>query len=328
MIRGTKTPVECVGPQVVYITVLRLKPFIDDADLGVALAPFGKVLNITLPTFKSFLYVETGHRLVRMDMVRPVPNFFSVRGTRVQCEYRGVKRVCSCCNQQGHNGKECSTPWCGRCQSFGHDSGTCSEPCRRCSGSHATADCLRPRSYAAAVEDFPALPGSRAEQPLVKRSTEEPPPAPTKPPDEVTTKSTPPDNTEWLQEMGSDSEASFFDVSTPLSPFGSSDAGLDSGPENTTPEPVLEAHKQPAETTTTAGSSTSIENTATTSDDNDGATPRPSLGRGTGRRANAKPAKPAVAPGSSASGKPAATPPNAPPKTTTSPSEQPAAPAR
>lgn len=132
--------VECVGPQVVYITVLRLKPFIGNVDLGVALAPCGRVLGISLPTFKGLTHVESGHRLVRMEMVRPVPNFPSVRGARVQCEYRGVKRVCSRCDQQGHNGKECVTPWCARCQSFGHDTDTCSEPCRRCSGNHATAD--------------------------------------------------------------------------------------------------------------------------------------------------------------------------------------------
>lgn len=97
VIKGVSTPVHCVGPQVVYVTVLRLKPFIADADPGTTLSNYGKVLSISYPTFKGFPLLENGSRLVKMEMKRPVRNFLDVKGACVQCEYRGVKRVCSRC---------------------------------------------------------------------------------------------------------------------------------------------------------------------------------------------------------------------------------------
>lgn len=148
---------------------------------------------------------------------------------------------------------------------------------------------------------------------------------PPKPLDEAAEENTHLNNTEALPELESNSEASFFDISSLLSPFCSSNGGRDSGSENTMPEPAFETRKQKLEATTTAGSSTSNENNTTTSDDPDGATPRSPLGRG-GRRRHAMPSKPAAAPGTSASGKPAATPANVPQTTTkTSPRKQPAA---
>ncbi|KAH7962900.1 hypothetical protein HPB52_018588 [Rhipicephalus sanguineus] len=93
------------------------------------------------------------------------------------CDYRGVQKVCSKCRNAGHIAKDCSTPRCARCNIFGHATEGCTELCRKCSGSHATADCIRPKSFAAAAaaaadeqegndltpptpapqEDFPAL---------------------------------------------------------------------------------------------------------------------------------------------------------------------------
>lgn len=159
VLNGVPCTVACVGPQVLYVTVYRLKLYIADSDLEAALSPYGKVIAVKEPTFKGRPYVGTGTRLVRIEMTKPIPNFLNVKGCRVQCEYKGVKRVCSRCGQEGHNGGDCKTPWCHRCLVYGHDGAECNASCRRCSGRHASSDCLRPRSYAlAAAGEFPELP--------------------------------------------------------------------------------------------------------------------------------------------------------------------------
>ncbi|KAL1433499.1 hypothetical protein MTO96_012498 [Rhipicephalus appendiculatus] len=84
-------------------------------------------------------------------MKKPIPNFLSVQGFTVMCDYRGVQKVCSRCRLVGQIGKDCATPRCTRCNVFGHATEGCIEPCRRCSGNHATADCIRPKSFAAAA---------------------------------------------------------------------------------------------------------------------------------------------------------------------------------
>ncbi|KAL1477090.1 hypothetical protein MTO96_036032 [Rhipicephalus appendiculatus] len=59
---------------------------------------------------------------------------------------------------------DCHTPRCARCEAFGHDTTGCSAPCRRCGGEHATADCLQPRSYAAAAGEKPSTSPKAAAQ--------------------------------------------------------------------------------------------------------------------------------------------------------------------
>ncbi|KAH7957654.1 hypothetical protein HPB52_021072 [Rhipicephalus sanguineus] len=159
VLNGAAVPVAQVGPQVVTVTVFRCPLFVGDASLAAAFAQYGKVLEIYEQTFKGRQHVGNSLRVVRLEMSKPVPNFMSVQGHRVMCDYRGVTKVCSRCAQEGHVGKDCHTPRCARCETFGHDTTGCSAPCRRCAGEHATADCLQPRSYAAAVGERPAARG-------------------------------------------------------------------------------------------------------------------------------------------------------------------------
>ncbi|XP_077536004.1 uncharacterized protein LOC144148327 [Haemaphysalis longicornis] len=150
-ILGQTCQVTCVGPQVVYMTALRLKLFIRNDDLAAALAPYGRIDN--------------GTRSIKMEMRKPMPNFIFVRECKVQIEYRGVKRVYSRCGQSGHNWGDCQAPWCDRCQAFGHDATSCTAVCRKCGGKHATVDCLNPRTCVAALDEFPALLSGATEQP-------------------------------------------------------------------------------------------------------------------------------------------------------------------
>lgn len=156
VLNGVAVPVAPVGPQVIAVTVFRCPLYLGDASLAAAFSQYGKVLDIFEQTFKGRQHVGNSLRVVRLEMSKPVPNFMTVQGHRVMCDYRGVTKVCSRCSQEGHVGKDCHTPRCARCEAFGHDTTGCSAPCRRCAGEHATADCLQPRSYAAAASAKPA----------------------------------------------------------------------------------------------------------------------------------------------------------------------------
>ncbi|KAH7969522.1 hypothetical protein HPB52_019266 [Rhipicephalus sanguineus] len=156
VLNGVAVPVGPVGPQVIAVTVFRCPLYLGDASLAAAFSQYGKVLDIFEQTFKGRQHVGNSLRVVRLEMSKPVPNFMTVQGHRVMCDYRGVTKVCSRCSQEGHVGKDCHTPRCARCEAFGHDTTGCSAPCRRCAGEHATADCLQPRSYAAAASAKPA----------------------------------------------------------------------------------------------------------------------------------------------------------------------------
>lgn len=143
VVNGVSTPVACLDSRIIYVTVFRLRQRIRDEDLSAALTAYGKVLAVQPPNFPVRPPQSAdGTRLVRIQMQRPIPNFLSVLGCRVQCEYKGVKRVCSRCEVEGHIGRECKTPWCALCWALGHDTKSCPR--------RVDADCIKTRSCGAA----------------------------------------------------------------------------------------------------------------------------------------------------------------------------------
>lgn len=151
LLNGVSVPLVSVGPEIVHVTVFRVPLWVGDAALATALSAYGNVQHVHEPVFKGRPGVGTGVRVARVEMKKPIPNFLTVQGYNVMCDYRGVQKVCSKCRNAGHIAKDCSTPRCARCNVFGHATEGCTEPCRKCSGSHATADCIRPKSFAAAA---------------------------------------------------------------------------------------------------------------------------------------------------------------------------------
>ncbi|KAH7935898.1 hypothetical protein HPB52_014859 [Rhipicephalus sanguineus] len=91
-----------------------------------------------------------------MEMCKPVPNFTTIAGHRVMCEYRGMRRVCARCSDPGHMAMACSAAYCKRCGVFGRDTEGCTEECKRCGGRHGTREYFRKRSYVAAARGFPS----------------------------------------------------------------------------------------------------------------------------------------------------------------------------
>ncbi|KAG0434757.1 hypothetical protein HPB47_018903 [Ixodes persulcatus] len=146
-IGGNLVPLVPVGPQVTTVTVLFLPAHVPDELLVRSLAQHGKVQEITHGVYKDTPSIKTG--------------------TRVTCDYRGMKRVCRRCKKEGHFKAQCTEEYCTRCACFGHATETCAAGCRWCGAAHATVDCSARRSYSAVAglpaEDFPALPGTSKE---------------------------------------------------------------------------------------------------------------------------------------------------------------------
>ncbi|CAN7977737.1 unnamed protein product, partial [Ixodes persulcatus] len=162
-IGGTSVPIVPVGPQVTSITCLYLPIYVRNEALAAALSLYGKVLDIRFGVYQDHPNLRTGTRYIRMEMKEstPVPNFLRVSGHRATFDYRGLKRVCRRCQQEGHLKAACNVPYCTRCAAFGHDTFGCAAGCGRCGAAHATVDCTQRRSYSAVAGcgqgDFPAL---------------------------------------------------------------------------------------------------------------------------------------------------------------------------
>ncbi|XP_042144349.1 mucin-1-like [Ixodes scapularis] len=183
-IGGRSVPIVPVGPQVTSITCLYLPIYVRNEALAAALSLYGKVLDIRFGVYQDHPNLRTGTRYIRMEMKEstPVPNFLRVSGHRATFDYRGLKRVCRRCQQEGHLKAACNVPYCARCAAFGHDTVGCAAGCGRCGAAHATVDCTQRRSYSAVAgcgqDDFPALtPASQT-----PKSQGRPPTTPTPPP--------------------------------------------------------------------------------------------------------------------------------------------------
>lgn len=165
-----QVPIEPIGPVFTVVVCRYLPAYVSSEHLIRALQPYGKVLDVEHVMYKDRPTIKTGDRAVKIDMKEdnPVPNFLRVNGHRVTFSYKGMKRVCRRCRQEGHYKDSCTTPYCERCLSFGHVTTSCSVPCRRCGGSHATVDCTVRKSYSEAasrsLEDYPALPSKSQEE--------------------------------------------------------------------------------------------------------------------------------------------------------------------
>ncbi|KAM7313433.1 mucin-7-like [Ixodes scapularis] len=201
-IANQSVPIVPTGPQVTNVTCLFLPTFVRNDQLVQALAPYGKVIDVSYATYHRTATVKTGTRFIRMEMkeANPLPNFLRVAGHRATFDYRGLKRVCRRCRQEGHVRAQCTTGYCDRCGVFGHPTEGCTANCGRCGGTHATVDCAAKRSYSSMVTgnyatDFPALDPGNATRPIAHEAPAVPTVstvAPPSPPDAAAAAAPPP----------------------------------------------------------------------------------------------------------------------------------------
>ncbi|KAH7946323.1 hypothetical protein HPB49_023222 [Dermacentor silvarum] len=95
ILNAASVPVTQVRPRVLYISTLRVPPYVEDATLAAAPNPYGKVLAIQESQFEERPTEGTGVRVIHMEMSKPVPNFMSVQGHRIMFDYRGIRKVWS-----------------------------------------------------------------------------------------------------------------------------------------------------------------------------------------------------------------------------------------
>ncbi|KAG0416213.1 hypothetical protein HPB47_006608 [Ixodes persulcatus] len=192
LLGDVQVPLEPVGAHVVHVSVYRLPPYVSEDALVQVLGQYGKVNGLSHVTYRDRPDIRTGTRVVKLEMAKPVPNFIHIQGHRVMVDYRGMRRVCSRCGQEGHFGPACKTPRCDRCGVFGHPTEGCAAPCQRCGHAHATTDCVQRKTYSAAARE------SRRGSPPPVNTPEPPasqapgPPEPAKPPSAITRSSTTP----------------------------------------------------------------------------------------------------------------------------------------
>ncbi|KAH7961436.1 hypothetical protein HPB52_009054 [Rhipicephalus sanguineus] len=126
-----KAAVEAIGPPVTFVNVYRYPAYLSDEVLSNALAQYGKFKSTTFATVASRHNKLNGVRFVKLEMARPVPNFVTIAGDRVMCEYRGMRRVCARCGDTGYMGSACTAQYCKRCGTFGHETEGCDAECKR-----------------------------------------------------------------------------------------------------------------------------------------------------------------------------------------------------
>ncbi|KAG0444042.1 hypothetical protein HPB47_014249 [Ixodes persulcatus] len=151
-------PIVPTGLQVRNVTCLFLPKFVRNDQLVQALAPYGKVIDVSYATYHRTAALKTGTRFIRTEMkeANPLPNFLRVAGHRASFDYRGLKRVCRHCRQEGHVRAQCTTGYCDRCDAA-------VAPTR--------LDCTAKRSYSSMVvgnyaADFPAQDTGNATSPI------------------------------------------------------------------------------------------------------------------------------------------------------------------
>ncbi|KAG0414235.1 hypothetical protein HPB47_008582 [Ixodes persulcatus] len=178
MLGNVAVLLEPIGARLLHVSVYRLPPYVTEEAVVQALITYGKVKGISYVTFRDRPDM-TGTRMVKVEMTKPIPNSISIQGHRVMVDYRGLRRVCSKCGQEGHIGPACKTPRCDRCAIFGHSTAGCTEPCQRCGHAHATVDCTQRKTYAAATQSTAARPSrvqpqETATAPVVPPASEQP----------------------------------------------------------------------------------------------------------------------------------------------------------
>lgn len=163
-VNHVKVPVEAVGPPVTFVNVYRFPVYLPADTLSYALQPYGKVKSVAFAKVANRNNKLNGVRVVRIEMAKPIPNFLTIQGNRVMCEYRGMRRVCARCGNDSHMATSCTAPYCKRCGVFGHEETGCDEECRKCGGRHGTKACFRGKTYAKSYA------GAAWQQPLAEQS--------------------------------------------------------------------------------------------------------------------------------------------------------------
>ncbi|KAJ8043660.1 Zinc finger CCHC domain-containing protein 3 [Holothuria leucospilota] len=69
--------------------------------------------------------IFNGKRQFRMELVRDIPSFLFIGGSKAHIRYFCQPRTCFSCGEEGHEAKSCPNRRCGKCLQLGHGKADC-----------------------------------------------------------------------------------------------------------------------------------------------------------------------------------------------------------
>ncbi|KAJ8043190.1 Zinc finger CCHC domain-containing protein 3 [Holothuria leucospilota] len=111
----------------VAVTVLYLPFEVDQRLLARVLSQYGTVSEMrwckyTVGDLKG---IFNGKRQFRMELVRDIPSFLFIGGSKAHIRYFCQPRTCFRCGEEGHEAKSCPNRRCGKCLQLGHGKAEC-----------------------------------------------------------------------------------------------------------------------------------------------------------------------------------------------------------
>ncbi|KAJ8049920.1 Zinc finger CCHC domain-containing protein 3 [Holothuria leucospilota] len=138
----------------VAVTVLYLPFEVDQRLVARVLSQYGTVSEMRWCKYTAgeLKGIFNGKRQFRMELVRDIPSFLFIGGSKAHIRYFCQPRTCFRCGEEGHEAKSCPNRRCGKCLQLGHGKAECPNEvrCNLCGEvGHVFGSC--PTSYSAHV---------------------------------------------------------------------------------------------------------------------------------------------------------------------------------
>ena len=117
---------------------------LQDEALHHRLSKYGTVLNIRRCNLHGYDGIQSGTRVVKMDLVESIPSFMRFGQKLVRVKHEGQVPTCRKCHLPDHVARSCPNTVCFNCDKLGHAFRDCPEviKCSICKeDSHYAVDC-------------------------------------------------------------------------------------------------------------------------------------------------------------------------------------------
>ena len=112
--KGPLRPTADGGGNVRWVTVENCQWAFEEKEMTEWLGKYGTLMNQISEKQHQFADSEdngeplrTGHLSVKMEILKPIPQFLPIRGRKIRIYYRGIVRMCVNCYEEGHIKANC-----------------------------------------------------------------------------------------------------------------------------------------------------------------------------------------------------------------------------